>query len=62
MLYEVITEGNTTTYELTEKFGFRTIEIHQGDGIYVNGVKIKIKGINRHVFWPETGRCSYNFV
>ncbi|PTN10449.1 glycoside hydrolase family 2 TIM barrel-domain containing protein [Mangrovibacterium marinum] len=51
-------EGNNTKYELNEKFGFRTIEIRQGDGIYVNGVKIKIKGINRHVFWPETGRCS----
>ena len=44
-------------YELTQKFGFRTIEIRQGDGIYLNGVKIKMKGINRHVFWPETGRC-----
>jgi len=44
-------------FELNQKFGFRTIEIRQGDGIYLNGVKIKMKGINRHVFWPETGRC-----
>ncbi len=44
-------------FELSQKFGFRTIEIRQGDGIYLNGVKIKMKGINRHVFWPETGRC-----
>ncbi|WP_205461913.1 glycoside hydrolase family 2 protein [Mangrovibacterium lignilyticum] len=51
-------EGNTTKYTLSQKFGFRTIEIRQGDGIYLNGVKIKMKGINRHVFWPETGRCS----
>nr|WP_321372366.1 sugar-binding domain-containing protein [uncultured Draconibacterium sp.] len=46
-----------TIYELTEKFGFRTIEIREGDGIYLNGTKIKMKGVNRHVFWPETGRC-----
>ncbi|WP_163324598.1 glycoside hydrolase family 2 protein [Draconibacterium mangrovi] len=46
-----------TTYELSEKFGFRTIEIREGDGIYLNGTKIKMKGVNRHVFWPETGRC-----
>lgn len=43
-------------YQTTEKFGFRTIEIRKQDGIYVNGVKIKMKGINRHVWWPETGR------
>ena len=50
-------EGQASQYELTEKFGFRTIEIRQGDGIYINGVKVKMKGVNRHVFWPETGRC-----
>ncbi|WP_423129521.1 glycoside hydrolase family 2 protein [Gaoshiqia sp. Z1-71] len=50
-------EGQTSLYELTEKFGFRTIEIRQGDGIYINGAKVKMKGVNRHVFWPETGRC-----
>jgi hypothetical protein len=43
-------------YSASEKFGFRTIEIRHGDGIYLNGVKIKMKGINRHCFWPETGR------
>lgn len=43
-------------YLVKEKFGFRTIEVRKGDGIYVNGVKVKMKGINRHVFWPETGR------
>lgn len=47
----------STIFQLTEKFGFRTIEIRHGDGIYLNGVKIKMKGVNRHVFWPETGRC-----
>ncbi|MBC7915857.1 MAG: glycoside hydrolase family 2 [Pyrinomonadaceae bacterium] len=43
-------------YRTTEKFGFRTIEIRKQDGIYVNGTKIKMKGVNRHVWWPETGR------
>ncbi|MFV0589933.1 MAG: glycoside hydrolase family 2 TIM barrel-domain containing protein [Draconibacterium sp.] len=50
-------KGDGTAFELDQKFGFRTIEIREGDGIYLNGVKIKMKGINRHVFWPETGRC-----
>ncbi|WP_207531783.1 glycoside hydrolase family 2 protein [Desertivirga arenae] len=46
-------------YETSEKFGFRTIEVRKQDGIYINGTKIKIKGVNRHVFWPESGRATY---
>ncbi|MFL5739469.1 MAG: glycoside hydrolase family 2 TIM barrel-domain containing protein [Flavisolibacter sp.] len=49
--------GTRTVYVTSEKFGFRTIEIRKQDGIYLNGVKIKMKGVNRHVWWPETGRC-----
>lgn len=58
-LYSVNTyleNGSTTLYKTTEKFGFRTIEVRSGDGIYLNGTKIKMKGINRHSWWPETGR------
>lgn len=43
-------------HQVTEKFGFRTIEIRHRDGIYLNGIKIKMKGVNRHCFWPESGR------
>lgn len=43
-------------YEMQEKFGFRTIEIRQGQGIYINGTQVKFKGVNRHCFWPESGR------
>ncbi|HKJ42696.1 MAG TPA: glycoside hydrolase family 2 TIM barrel-domain containing protein [Sunxiuqinia sp.] len=59
-LYSVkvsLDDGSTPIYQLTQKFGFRTIEIRKGDGIYINGTKVKFRGINRHVFWPETGRC-----
>ncbi|PZX18646.1 beta-galactosidase/beta-glucuronidase [Breznakibacter xylanolyticus] len=45
-----------TLHSLNETIGFRTIEVRPRDGIYVNGTKVKMKGINRHVFWPETGR------
>lgn len=41
-----------------KKFGFRTVELKQRDGIYVNGVKMKFKGVNRHSFRPETGRTT----
>jgi beta-galactosidase/beta-glucuronidase len=58
-LYKVVValkDGAKTTYQTTEKFGFRTIEVRRGDGIYINGVQVKMKGANRHVWWPETGR------
>jgi Glycosyl hydrolases family 2, TIM barrel domain/Glycosyl hydrolases family 2, sugar binding domain/Glycosyl hydrolases family 2/Beta-galactosidase, domain 4 len=58
-LYKVsvsLKEDSKVLYKTTERFGFRTIEVKAGDGIYINGKKIKMKGINRHVFWPETGR------
>jgi Glycosyl hydrolases family 2, TIM barrel domain/Glycosyl hydrolases family 2, sugar binding domain/Beta galactosidase small chain/Glycosyl hydrolases family 2 len=47
-------------YTLTEKFGFRTIEIKYGQGIYINGTQVKMKGTNRHCFWPETARALSN--
>lgn len=43
-------------YELSEKFGFRSIEIKYGQGIYINGTQVKMKGANRHCWWPETAR------
>lgn len=58
-LYQVnvsVRNAGKTVYQVTNKFGFRTIEVRKGDGIYVNGTKIKMKGVNRHVWWPETGR------
>ncbi|MBE9599770.1 glycoside hydrolase family 2 [Pedobacter sp. MC2016-24] len=52
-----VQNAGKSIYQATDKFGFRTIEIRKGDGIYLNGTKIKMKGVNRHVWWPETGRA-----
>jgi hypothetical protein len=62
-LYSVrysLLSGKKMLYTSSEKFGFRTIEVRHGDGIYLNGIKIKMKGVNRHSFWPESGR-TLNF-
>jgi Glycosyl hydrolases family 2, TIM barrel domain/Glycosyl hydrolases family 2, sugar binding domain/Glycosyl hydrolases family 2/Beta galactosidase small chain len=45
-------------HTVTQKFGFRTVKLKQRDGVYINGVKVKLKGVNRHSFRPETGRTS----
>jgi len=61
-LYSVnvyIKNGGNAIYQTSDKFGFRTIEVRKQDGIYLNGVKIKMKGVNRHVFWPEYGRATF---
>lgn len=39
-----------------QRFGFRTIEVRQHNGVYINGVKVMMKGVNRHSFRPESGR------
>jgi len=48
-------EGNIL-HQLKESFGFRTIEVRESDGMYINGVRVNIRGINRHSFRPESGR------
>lgn len=52
---QLLSKGRVV-YSASQRFGFRTIEVRPGDGIYLNDTKIKMKGINRHCFWPETGR------
>lgn len=52
-----LNKNKKTISQTEEKFGFRTIEIRKDDGIFINGTKVKMKGINRHVWWPETGRA-----
>ncbi|MDP3912480.1 MAG: glycoside hydrolase family 2 TIM barrel-domain containing protein [Bacteroidota bacterium] len=44
-------------HEVSETFGFRTVELRESDGIYVNGEKVMFKGVCRHSFRPNTGRA-----
>ena len=43
-------------HQTEEQFGFRTIEVRESDGLYINGSKVNIRGVNRHSFRPESGR------
>lgn len=47
-----------TVHEWQQRIGFRTVEFRRKDGIYVNGTKVLLKGINRHSFWPDGGRTT----
>ena len=46
-----------TISEKAEIFGFRTFEKRTGDGFYLNGSKLKIKGVNRNGFDPNNARA-----
>ncbi len=50
-------KGDDKLHEISERIGFRTVELHKHDGFYINGEKVVFKGVCRHSFRPETGRC-----
>ena len=50
-------QNGKVIHEFTQRFGFRTFEVRDGDGLYLNGRRVILKGADRHSFWPESGRC-----
>ena len=43
-------------HQVDTRFGYRTLEVRRGDGFYLNGQKLQVRGVNRHSFRAETGR------
>lgn len=56
--FELLNKKNELLHAKKERMGFRTVEVVEGDGIYVNGERIKFKGVNRHSFYPSSGRTT----
>lgn len=54
--YTLIGRNGKPLHSISERIGFRDIEFREKDGIYLNGTKLLLKGVNRHSFHPETGR------
>ncbi len=54
--FSLLNKEGKVLHQMEEKFGFRTIEVRESDGLYINGVRVNIRGVNRHSFRPETGR------
>ena len=48
--------GDIALHTTSTRFGFRTFEVRAGDGLYLNGQRILLKGVNRHSFRPDTAR------
>jgi len=53
-----LVKNGKTIHQISKKIGFRTVEVKERDGVYVNGVKMKFKGVNRHSFYPTSGRTT----
>jgi hypothetical protein len=55
-----LVEGGQSIHTVTDRFGFRTFEVRAGQGLFLNGQRIMLKGVDRHSFRPETGRALTN--
>lgn len=49
--------GEQVVHTVIQRFAFRTFEVRDGQGLFLNGQRILLKGVNRHSFRPETGRA-----
>ena len=56
--FKLMDKNNRVIHQMSKRIGFRTIEVRAEDGVYVNNVRIKMKGVCRHTFQPKTGRTS----
>jgi hypothetical protein len=54
--FTLLSKDGEVLHTRVETFGFRTVEVRESDGLYVNGVRIMVRGVNRHSFRPESGR------
>lgn len=55
---ELLDPAGRTIQQRETRVGFRTVEFVPQDGIYLNGRKIVMKGINRHSFSVDGGRAT----
>lgn len=56
--FSLMDKKGSVLHQVDQRIGFRTIEVLEGDGVYVNGERIKFKGVNRHAFYPTSGRTT----
>jgi len=49
-------DNNQVIHQTETRFGFRTVEVREGVGIFVNGTRVILKGVNRHSTNVETGK------
>lgn len=58
LAFDLLDKNGHVLHTLVQRIGFRTVQVLTSDGIYVNGQRIKFKGVNRHSFYPNSGRTT----
>ncbi len=53
----VLERDGKVLHTVRERTGFRTFEVVPGEGLFLNGKRIVLKGCDRHSFRPSTGRA-----
>lgn len=48
--------GDWVGHRTTTTLGFRTVQVDPEQGLLINGQRVRLKGVNRHAFWPRSGR------
>lgn len=64
-LYKLTVElrhGAEVVHARTETIGFRTVTFTNNIGFFLNGKKVMMRGVNRHDFWPDSGRTTSRAV
>jgi hypothetical protein len=51
-------DGAEVLHSIAETIGFRTINFTNNIGFFLNGRKVMMRGVNRHEFWPDSGRTT----
>lgn len=57
-VFKLIDKNDKVIHQVSERIGFRTVEVRESDGIYINGIRVKMQGVCRHTFHPKHGRTS----
>lgn len=57
-VFKLVDKNDKVIHQMSERIGFRTVEVRESDGIYINGVRVKMQGVCRHTFHPKYGRTS----
>jgi hypothetical protein len=50
-------DGGNLVHRVRERGGFRSMELRPNEGLFINGTRVTLKGVNRHSFRPASGRA-----
>jgi Glycosyl hydrolases family 2, TIM barrel domain/Glycosyl hydrolases family 2, sugar binding domain/Glycosyl hydrolases family 2 len=59
---QLLDTNNVEIHSVTNQIGFRTITFTNGNGFFINGKKVLMRGVCRHEAWPTSGRTMSRAV